>query len=141
MGLERLACVCQNVGSLFEVDTVMNITKKVSEITGANYKEDAKKDVSLRVITDHIRSSAMMICDGVLPSNEGRGYVLRRLLRRAARHGKLLGVNKPFLYEVIDTVVRENEVAYPDLREKQAYITKVIRTEEENFAKIGRAHV
>ena len=135
MGLERLACVCQNVGSLFEVDTVMNITKKVSEITGANYKEDAKKDVSLRVITDHIRSSVMMICDGVLPSNEGRGYVLRRLLRRAARHGKLLGVNKPFLYEVVETVVQENEYAYPDVREKQGYITKVIRTEEENFAK------
>ena len=135
MGLERLACVCQNVGSLFEVDTVIAITKKVSEITGANYKEDSKKDVSLRVITDHIRSSAMMICDGVLPSNEGRGYVLRRLLRRAARHGKLLGVNKPFLFDVVDTVVRENECAYPDLREKQAYITKVIRTEEENFAK------
>ena len=135
MGLERLACVCQNVGSLFEVDTVMNITKKVSEITGAIYKEDAKKDVSLRVITDHIRASTMMICDGVLPSNEGRGYVLRRLLRRAARHGKLLGVNKPFLFEVVDTVVRENEFAYPDVREKQAYITKVVRTEEENFAK------
>ena len=135
MGLERLACVCQNVGSLFEVDTVMNITKKVSEITGAHYKEDAKKDVSLRVITDHIRSGVMMICDGVLPSNEGRGYVLRRLLRRAARHGKLLGVNKPFLFEVVETVVQENEFAYPDLREKQAYITKVIRTEEENFAK------
>ncbi|MBE6962995.1 MAG: alanine--tRNA ligase [Ruminococcaceae bacterium] len=135
MGLERLACVCQNVGSLFEVDTVMNITRKVSEITGATYKEDAKKDVSLRVITDHIRSGVMMICDGVLPSNEGRGYVLRRLLRRAARHGKLLGVNRPFLFEVIETVVRENEIAYPDLREKQGYITKVIRTEEENFAK------
>ncbi len=135
MGLERLACVCQNVGSLFEVDTVMNITKKVSEITGAHYKEDAKKDVSLRVITDHIRSGVMMICDGVLPSNEGRGYVLRRLLRRAARHGKLLGVNKPFLFEVVETVVQENEFAYPDLCEKQAYITKVIRTEEENFAK------
>ena len=135
MGLERLACVCQNVGSLFEVDTVIAITRHVSEITGAHYKEDAKKDVSLRVITDHIRSGVMMICDGVLPSNEGRGYVLRRLLRRAARHGKLLGVNHPFLYEVVDTVVRENEIAYPDLREKQAYITKVIRTEEENFAK------
>jgi len=135
MGLERLACVCQNVGSLFEVDTVMNITRKVSEITGATYKEDAKKDVSLRVITDHIRSGVMMICDGVLPSNEGRGYVLRRLLRRAARHGKLLGVNRPFLFEVIETVVRENEIAYPDLHEKQGYITKVIRTEEENFAK------
>ena len=135
MGLERLACVVQNVNSLFDVDTVMNITHKVSEITGAYYGESHKTDVSLRVITDHIRSSVMMICDGILPSNEGRGYVLRRLLRRAARHGKLLGVNRPFLHEVVDTVVRENECAYPDLREKQAYITKVIRTEEENFAK------
>ena len=135
MGLERLACVVQNVNSLFDVDTVMNITNKVSEITGAHYGESHKKDVSLRVITDHIRSGVFMICDGVLPSNEGRGYVLRRLLRRAARHGKLLGVNEPFLYDVVDTVVHENETAYPDLREKQAYITKVIRTEEENFAK------
>ncbi len=135
MGLERLACVVQNVNSLFDVDTVMNITHKVSSITGAYYGESHKTDVSLRVITDHIRSSVMMICDGILPSNEGRGYVLRRLLRRAARHGKLLGVNRPFLHEVVDTVVRENECAYPDLREKQAYITKVIRTEEENFAK------
>ncbi len=135
MGLERLACVCQNVNSLFDVDTVMNITNKVSEITGAHYGESHKTDVSLRVITDHIRSSTMMICDGILPSNEGRGYVLRRLLRRAARHGKLLGVEKPFLYEVVETVIHENECAYPDLREKQAYITKVIRTEEENFAK------
>ena len=135
MGLERLACVVQNVNSLFDVDTVMNITNKVSEITGAHYGESVKTDVSLRVITDHIRSSVMMICDGVLPSNEGRGYVLRRLLRRAARHGKLLGVNAAFLFDVVDTVVRENERAYPELREKQAYITKVIRTEEENFAK------
>ncbi len=135
MGLERLACVCQNVNSLFDVDTVMNITNKVSEITGAHYGESKKTDVSLRVITDHIRSSTMMICDGILPSNEGRGYVLRRLLRRAARHGKLLGVDRPFLFEVVDTVVHENEFAYPDLREKQGYITKVIRTEEENFAK------
>ncbi len=135
MGLERLACVCQNVNSLFDVDTVMNITNKVSEITGAHYGESHKTDVSLRVITDHIRSSVMMICDGVLPSNEGRGYVLRRLLRRAARHGKLLGVERPFLLEVVDTVIRENEGAYPDLREKQDYITKVVRTEEENFAK------
>ena len=135
MGLERLACVCQNVNSLFDVDTVMNITNKVSEITNAHYGESHAKDVSLRVITDHIRSSVFMICDGVLPSNEGRGYVLRRLLRRAARHGKLLGINHPFLYEVVDTVIHENECAYPDLREKQAYITKVIRTEEENFAR------
>ena len=95
MGLERLACVCQDVASLFDVDTVMNITNKVSEITHAHYGESAAKDVSLRVITDHIRSATFMICDGVLPSNEGRGYVLRRLLRRAARHGKLLGVNDP----------------------------------------------
>ena len=135
MGLERLACVCQDVFSLFDVDTVMNITNKVSEITGAHYGETAAKDVSLRVITDHIRSSSFMICDGVLPSNEGRGYVLRRLLRRAARHGKLLGVNEPFLYKVCDTVVHENEGHYPELRERQDYITKVIRTEEENFAK------
>ncbi|MGM9662524.1 MAG: alanine--tRNA ligase, partial [Oscillospiraceae bacterium] len=135
MGLERLACVCQNVDSLFDVDTVMNITNRVSELTGAHYNESYKKDVSLRIITDHIRSATFLICDGVLPSNEGRGYVLRRLLRRAARHGKLLGVNEPFLYEIVDTVIHENECEYKDLREKQAYITKVIRTEEENFAK------
>ena len=135
MGLERLACVCQNVESLFDVDTVMNITHKVSQLTGAHYGETEKRDVSLRVITDHIRSATFMICDGILPSNEGRGYVLRRLLRRAARHGKLLGVNEPFLYQVVDTVIHENEGQYPDLREKQTYITKVIRTEEENFAK------
>ena len=135
MGLERLACVCQGVGSLFDVDTVMNITNKVSEITGAHYGESREKDVSLRVITDHIRSAVFMICDGVLPSNEGRGYVLRRLLRRAARHGKLLGVNEPFLYRVCDTVIHENEGHYPELRERQSYITKVIRVEEENFAK------
>ena len=135
MGLERLAVVCQDVDSLFDVDTVMNITHKVSELTGAYYGKTHKMDVSLRVITDHIRSSTFMICDGVLPSNEGRGYVLRRLLRRAARHGKLLGVNDPFLYRVIDTVVHENECQYPELREKQEYITKVIKTEEENFAR------
>ena len=135
MGLERLACVCQNVSSLFDTDTVMNITNKVSEITGAHYGESESKDVSLRIITDHIRSATMMICDGVLPSNEGRGYVLRRLLRRAARHGKLLGVNDPFLYRVCDTVIEVNACAYPDLVEKQSYITKVIRVEEENFAK------
>jgi alanyl-tRNA synthetase len=135
MGLERLACVCQGVASLFDVDTVMNITNKVSEITHAHYGESKDKDVSLRVITDHIRSATFMICDGVLPSNEGRGYVLRRLLRRAARHGKLLGVNEPFLYTVCDTVIHENEGHYPELRERQDYITKVIRVEEENFAK------
>ena len=135
MGLERLACVCQDVPSLFDVDTVMNITNKVSEITHAHYGESTAKDVSLRVITDHIRSSSFMICDGVLPSNEGRGYVLRRLLRRAARHGKLLGVNDPFLFEVCETVIRENEGHYPELRERADYITKIIRIEEENFAK------
>ena len=135
MCLERLAVVCQGVDSLFDVDTVMNITHKVSEITGAHYGDSHKTDVSLRVITDHIRASVMMISDGILPSNEGRGYVLRRLLRRAARHGKLLGVNEPFLYQVVDMVVHENECQYPELREKQAYITRVIRNEEENFAK------
>ena len=135
MGLERLAVVCQDVDSLFDVDTVMNITNKVTEITGASYGQSHEKDVSLRVITDHIRSATFMICDGVLPSNEGRGYVLRRLLRRAARHGKLLGVNEPFLHKVCDTVVHENEGHYPELCERQAYITKVIRVEEENFNK------
>ena len=135
MGLERLAVVCQGVDSLFDVDTVMNITHKVSEITGAHYGDSHQTDVSLRVITDHIRASVMMISDGILPSNEGCGYVLRRLLRRAARHGKLLGVNEPFLYQVVDMVVHENECQYPELREKQAYITRVIRNEEENFAK------
>ncbi len=135
MGLERLAVVCQDVDSLFDVDTVMSITNRVTELTGASYGQSARIDVSLRVITDHIRSSTFMICDGVLPSNEGRGYVLRRLLRRAARHGKLLGINEPFLYQVVDTVVQENKCQYTDLVEKQAYITKVIKVEEENFAK------
>ncbi len=134
-GLERLACVSQNVASLFDLDTVINITNRVSDITGATYGQSHRTDVSLRVITDHIRSATMMICDGVLPSNEGRGYVLRRLLRRAARHGKLLGVDRPFLYEVCATVIAESEAAYPDLREKESYITRVIRMEEESFVK------
>ena len=135
MGLERLAVVCQDVDSLFDVDTVMNITNKVTQLTGASYGQSYKTDVSLRVITDHIRASTFMIADGVLPSNEGRGYVLRRLLRRAARHGKLLGVNHPFLYEVVETVVQENEGHYTYLRERAAYITKVVKVEEENFAR------
>ena len=135
MGLERLACVMQDVDNLFEVDTVQNILKKISSIVGVDYKADPVKDISLRVITDHIRSTVMMICDGVLPSNEGRGYVLRRLLRRAARHGRLLGCTKPFLHEVCDTVINENLSAYPELDEKRAYIKKVIQTEEESFAK------
>jgi len=135
MGLERLAVVCQNVGSLFDVDTVMNITNKVTQLTGASYGQSYKTDVSLRVITDHVRASTFMIADGVLPSNEGRGYVLRRLLRRAARHGKLLGVNTPFLYEVVKTVVQENESHYSYLRERADYIIKVVKVEEENFAR------
>ena len=135
MGLERLAVVCQDVDSLFDVDTVMNITNEVSRLTGATYGQTHKMDVSLRVITDHIRASTMMICDGVLPSNNGRGYVLRRLLRRAARHGRLLGMKEPFLYKLVDMVIHENETAYPDLREKQDYITRLIRTEEENFGR------
>ncbi len=135
MGLERLAVVCQDVNSLFDVDTVMNITNKVTAITGASYGQSTKMDISLRVITDHIRASAFMIADGVLPSNEGRGYVLRRLLRRAARHGKLLGVNRPFLYEVVETVVQENESHYTYLRERAEYITRIVKIEEENFAK------
>ena len=135
MGLERLAVVCQDVDSLFDVDTVMNITNKVTELTGATYGQSVKMDVSLRVITDHIRASTFMIADGVLPSNEGRGYVLRRLLRRAARHGKLLGVNTPFLYKVVETVIQENECHYTYLRERAEYITRIVKIEEENFCR------
>ncbi|MCI8602369.1 MAG: alanine--tRNA ligase [Oscillospiraceae bacterium] len=133
MGLERLACLMQGVDNLFEVDTVQNIMKKISGIAGVAYKHNPKSDVSLRVITDHIRSTTFMLADGVSPSNEGRGYVLRRLLRRAARHGRLLGVNEPFLYKVVDTVVAENISAYPELAEKAAYIKKVMKNEEEAF--------
>ena len=135
MGLERLAVVCQDVNSLFDVDTVMNITNHVTKLTGASYGQSVKTDVSLRVITDHIRASTFMIADGVQPTNEGRGYVLRRLLRRAARHGKLLGVNKPFLYEVVETVIKENESHYTYLRERAAHIIRVVKNEEENFAR------
>lgn len=135
MGLERLACMMQGVDNLFEVDTVQNIMKRVMEFAQVEYKKDEKTDVSLRVITDHIRSTTFMVGDGILPSNVGRGYVLRRLLRRAARHGRLLGIDKPFLYDVCDTVINENKSAYPELEEKREYIKKVIRIEEENFAK------
>ena len=135
MGLERLAVVCQDVDSLFDVDTVMNITNHVTKITGTGYGQSAKTDVSLRVITDHIRASTFMIADGVQPTNEGRGYVLRRLLRRAARHGKLLGMNRPFLYEVVETVIHENENHYSYLRERADHIIRVVKTEEENFAR------
>lgn len=135
MGLERLACVMQGVDNLFEVDTVANIMKHVSDIAGITYKTNEKSDVSLRVITDHIRSTTFMIGDGIVPQNEGRGYVLRRLLRRAARHGRLLGIHEPFLYKVADTVIRENQPAYPELLENRDYIVKIIQVEEERFAK------
>ncbi len=135
MGLERLACVMQDVDNLFLVDTVQNIMKKICEIAGVQYGEDKKKDVSQRVITDHIRSTVFMIGDGVLPSNEGRGYVLRRLLRRASRHGKLLGIQGAFLQDVVDTVIQENSTAYPELVEKRETIKKVVAFEEESFSK------
>ncbi|MEA4964282.1 MAG: alanine--tRNA ligase [Oscillospiraceae bacterium] len=135
MGLERLAVACQDVDSLFDVDTIIAITNRVSELTGATYGQSHRKDVSLRVITDHIRAATFMISDGVLPSNEGRGYVLRRLLRRAARHGKLLGLNHAFLYQICEAVIENSGGCYPELREKDSYITKVIKMEEENFSR------
>lgn len=135
MGLERLACAMQGVDNLFEVDTVRNIMNKISELSGVKYKENEKTDVSLRVITDHIRSTTFMVGDGITPANEGRGYVLKRLLRRAARHGKMLGVNDAFLYKVCDTVIDENKQAYPELEEKRELIKKIIKHEEESFAK------
>ncbi len=135
MGLERLACIMQGVDNLFEVDTVQNIMKKISEIAGVKYHDDEKNDVSLRVITDHIRSSVFMIGDGVIPSNNGRGYVLRRLIRRACRHGRLLGVNEPFLYKVVNTVIDENMSAYDYLDSKRELIIKVMLSEEESFGK------
>ncbi len=135
MGLERLACIMQGVNNLFEVDTVQSTMKHISKIANVSYKDNEKTDVSLRVITDHIRSTVMMVSDGVIPSNEGRGYVLRRLLRRAARHGKLLGIKGEFLYGVADTVIDESKQGYPELDEKREYIKKVIRIEEEKFAK------
>ena len=135
MGLERLACVMQNVGNLFEVDTVQSVLHHVEHIAGKTYKQDPKTDISIRVITDHIRSCTFMVSDGILPSNEGRGYVLRRLLRRAARHGRMLGITRPFLVELVETVIQSSESAYPELREHDAYIKKVIGTEEANFAR------
>ncbi len=134
MGLERLAAVSQGVNNLFEVDTVRNIMAKISEFAKINYHDDENKDISLRVITDHIRSTVMMVSDGVIPSNEGRGYVLRRLLRRAARHGKLLGIEDSFLFKVADTVIDESAEGYPELSEKRDYIKKIIKIEEERFA-------
>ena len=135
MGLERLACVMQGVGNLFEVDTVQSVLHHVEHIAGKTYGTDPKTDISIRVITDHIRSCTFMVSDGILPSNEGRGYVLRRLLRRAARHGRMLGINRPFLVELVETVIQSSESAYPELREHDAYIKKVIGTEEANFAR------
>ena len=135
MGLERLACVMQNVGNLFEVDTVQSVLHHVEHIAGKTYKQDPKTDISIRVITDHIRSCTFMVSDGILPSNEGRGYVLRRLLRRAARHGRMLGIDHPFLVDLVETVIQSSESAYPELRENDAYIKKVIGTEEANFAR------
>ena len=135
MGLERLACVMQGVDNLFEVDTVRNILNEVCAISGKEYGKDAKNDVSIRVVTDHVRGATFMICDGVMPSNEGRGYVLRRLLRRAARHGKLLGINRMFLCDICDKVIGENKDAYPEVLEKADYIKKIISVEEENFGK------
>ncbi len=133
MGLERLACVMQGVDNLFEVDTVRKILNTVCAISGKEYGKGAKDDISIRVVTDHIRSATFMICDGVIPSNEGRGYVLRRILRRACRFGKLLGINRAFLCELCEVVIGENIGAYPELGEKKAYILKVIATEEERF--------
>ncbi len=135
MGLERLACIMQGVDNLFEVDTVQNIMKHIIEIAGVKYHDNEKDDISLRVITDHVRSATFMIGDGVMPSNEGRGYVLRRLLRRAARHGRLLGIEGTFIYKVCETVIKENEKAYPNLVEKHDLIVKVIKAEEESFNK------
>ena len=135
MGLERLACIMQGVDNLFEVDTVQNIMKHICKLCNVEYKVNEKTDISLRIITDHIRSTTFMISDGVIPSNEGRGYVLRRLLRRAACHGKLLGISGAFLYNVCDTVVNENKTAYPELVEKADYIKTVVKKEEESFAK------
>lgn len=134
MGLERLACVMQDVNSLFEVDTIRNILDYVCEKAGVKYGAAHESDISIRVITDHIRSTTMMVSDRILPSNEGRGYVLRRLLRRAARHGKLLGVHDEFLYDVARVVIDESKNAYPELAEKADYICKVIKIEEERFA-------
>lgn len=135
MGLERLATVVQDVDSIFDVDTIKAIRDKVCEIAGVKYNEDAKKDVSIRLITDHIRSVTFMISDGIMPSNEGRGYVLRRLLRRAARHGRLLGIKDKFLTKVSETVINESGGGYPELVEKKDYIFKVLTTEEDNFYK------
>ena len=135
MGLERLAVVMQDVDNLFEVDTVAAVLHHVERISGKQYGTNEKDDISIRVITDHIRATVFMASDGILPSNEGRGYVMRRLLRRAARHGRMLGIDHPFLTDLVDTVIISSEVGYPELREHESYIKKVIGTEEERFYK------
>ena len=135
MGLERLAVVMQDVDNLFEVDTVAAVLHHVERISGKQYGANEKDDISIRVITDHIRATVFMASDGILPSNEGRGYVMRRLLRRAARHGRMLGIDHPFLTDLVDTVIISSEVGYPELREHESYIKKVIGTEEERFYK------
>ena len=135
MGLERLACVMQGVDNMFEVDTIRNILDKVCEISGKEYGKDAKTDISIRAITDHARASTFMISDGIIPSNEGRGYVLRRIIRRAVRHGKLIGINRPFFMELCEAVINENKSGYSELIEKKELITKVITNEEASFNK------
>ena len=135
MGLERLAVVMQDVNNLFEVDTVAAVLHHVERIAGKKYGENEKDDISIRVITDHIRATVFMASDGILPSNEGRGYVMRRLLRRAARHGRMLGINRPFLTELVETVIESSEAGYPELREHESYIKKVIGTEELRFGR------
>lgn len=135
MDLERLACVMQGVDNMFEVDTIRNILNKVCEMSGKEYGKDDNTDISIRAVTDHIRASVFMISDGIIPSNEGRGYVLRRIIRRAARHGKLIGINKPFLTELSNAVIAENKAGYPELVEKEQLIKKVISNEESNFNK------
>ena len=133
MGLERIGCIMQDVDNIFEVDTIRAIIDEIEKISGVKYGSDAKSDVSIRIITDHIRATSFMIADGILPSNEGRGYVLRRLLRRAARHGKLLGIKEDYLYNLFDVVKEVSGEAYPELVEKEGYIKKVIKIEEEKF--------
>ena len=133
MGLERMACIMQDVDNIFEIDTIKYIIEGIEELANIKYGEDAKKDVSVRIITDHMRAMSFLIADGVLPSNEGRGYVLRRLLRRAARHGKLLGIKEDFLYKLFDRVKEVSGEAYPELVEKENYVKKVIKIEEEKF--------
>ena len=133
MGLERMACIMQDVDNIFEVDTIRHIISSIEKVANVEYGKNAKTDVSIRIITDHIRAVSFLVADGVLPSNEGRGYVLRRLLRRAARHGKLLGIKENFLYKLVDEVIKVSGEAYPELVEKESYIKKVIRIEEEKF--------